>query len=66
MSHVIPGSKVQITRLGEGQKTNYSVKVLKAAAMPANIDEDEEEEVAVPVLAVDEDEDDDEEDLFAK
>lgn len=75
MSHVIPGSLVQITRLGEGQKTNYAVKVLKAATMPKDVDEDEEEEEedeeevavapkkkkAAPVVE-EEEEDEDEED----
>jgi len=55
MSHVIPGSLVQITRLGEGQKTNYSVKVLKAATMPKDVDEEDEE-----------DEDEEEEEVVAK
>lgn len=44
MANVIPGSKVQITKLGEGQKTDFSVKVLKAASMPKDVDEDEDEE----------------------
>ncbi len=45
MARVIPGSLVQITKLGEGQKTDFSVKVLKAAKMPANIDDDLEDDV---------------------
>ena len=44
MSHIIPGSLVQITRLGEGPKTNYKVKVLKEASMPKDVDEDDEDE----------------------
>jgi len=56
MSHIIPGSLVQITRLGEGPKTNYKVKVLKEATMPKDVDEDEEEE----------DEDEEEEDEAPK
>lgn len=44
MSSIVPGSKVIITRLGEAAKTDYSVKVLKMAKMPKDVDEDEDEE----------------------
>jgi hypothetical protein len=73
MASVIPGSKVQITKLGEGQKTDFSVKVLKVASMPKDVDEDEEEdeeeeeEVVVKKVkkakkVVEEEEEEDEED----
>lgn len=68
MSQVIPGSLVQVTRLGEGQKTDYSVKVLKEAKMPANVEDEEDEEEEEEVVSKEskkkpaDEEDDEEED----
>ena len=60
MSHVIPGSLVQITKFGEGPKTNYAVKVLKTASMPKDSDEDEDEEEEDEDVEEKEDKDEDE------
>lgn len=70
MMAVVPGSIIQVTKTGEGQKTDFAVKVLKEAKMTAvePLDEDEEEieEEEAPkkskkaVVEDDEDEDEDE------
>jgi len=44
MAKVVPGSLVQITKLGEGQKTDFSVKVIKEAKMPQDLEEEDDVE----------------------
>jgi hypothetical protein len=51
MALIAPGSKVQITKLGEGVQTEYDIKVLAAAKQAAQVEieqevvEEQEEEV---------------------
>ncbi len=47
MMSVVPGSIIQVTKTGEGQKTDFAVKVLKEAKMTAiePLDEDEDDDV---------------------
>lgn len=44
MMVVVPGSLVQVTKLDEGQKTDYAVKVLKQGKMTAINDPEDEED----------------------
>lgn len=74
MMVIIPGSLLRITKTGEGQKTDFAVKVIKEGKMSAmnspeddEEEEDEEEEEVISkkkskkVVEEDDDEDDDDE-----
>jgi len=61
---VVPKSKIKITKVGEGNKTEYTVKVLTAAKPSEPVDEveDQEEEEEQDDIDIAEEDDEEEED----
>ena len=67
MAKIAPGSKLQVTKLGDGQKTDYAFKVLGVPKSSAPIvKEDPEELDTIQVEEEDEDEEDGEDLLEAQ